>query len=122
MALKTTHVVLIYKGSNQGLPKKYQPVALTWHGLQVGTFYKNTKNTYTKIFEKIMEEKILKFLDKNNLFNESQYGFRAGHSCLSQFLSHMDTILTHLENGSNADVIYLDFGIVFDKVDHNLAC
>ena len=59
-------------------------------------------------------------MNDNNLFNDSQHGFRAGRSCLSQLLEHFDTVLSILEDGSNADVVYLDFAKAFDKVDHKI--
>ena len=51
------------------------------------------------------------------MLNPSQHGFRAGRSCLSQLLSHFETITKILEDGDNVDVIYLDFAKAFDKVD-----
>ena len=59
-------------------------------------------------------------MNDNNLFNESQHGFRSGRSCLSQLLEHYDTVLSILEDGANADVVYLDFAKAFDKVDHRI--
>ena len=52
--------------------------------------------------------------------NNNQHGFRKGRSCLTQLLAHQDAIISLLEEGANADVIYLDFAKAFDKVDHNL--
>ena len=46
--------------------------------------------------------------------NPAQHGFRQGRSCLSQLLEHYDNILKILEEGGNADVIYLDFAKAFD--------
>ena len=106
LLLKTSHIVPIDKGGNQGLPSNYRPVALT--------------SLLTKTFEKIIKEKIVKYIDDNSLFNNSQHGFRTGRSCLSQLLAHFDAITTFLEKGSNVDVIYLDFSKAFDKVDHKI--
>ena len=52
--------------------------------------------------------------------NPKQHGFRSGRSCLSQLLEHHNKILEELEKSSNVDVIYLDFGKAFDKVDHGI--
>ena len=49
---------------------------------------------------------IVNYLEQNNLFNDSQHGFRSGRSCLSQLISHYDDILTSLEQGKNIDVVY----------------
>ena len=62
-----------------------------------------------KLFEKILRKNIVKHMNENNLFNDSQHGFRSGRSCLSQLLEQFDSILDILESGGNADVVYLDF-------------
>ena len=59
-------------------------------------------------------------MNEKNIFPDSQHGFRAGRSCLSQLLSHLDKILSYLEQGLNVDTIYLDFSKAFDKVDHKI--
>ena len=59
-------------------------------------------------------------MDKYELFNESNHGFRQARSCLSQLLAHYDDILDLLEQGLNVDVVYLDFAKAFDKVDFNI--
>ena len=40
----------------------------------------------TKIMEKILFEKLYKFLVENNLLSDRQFGFRAGHSCVNALL------------------------------------
>jgi hypothetical protein len=56
-------------------------------------------------------------MERNQLFNPHQHGFRVGRSCLSQLVSHFDNIIHNLEQGHNVDVVYLDFSKAFDKVD-----
>lgn len=105
--LKKSLIVPIHKGGNRTQPERYRPVALTSHLI--------------KIFEKILRKHMTHFIEENDLFNANQHGFRSGRSCLSQLLSHYDEILSLLEQGKNADVVYLDFSKAFDKVDLNLA-
>ena len=73
-----------------------------------------------KVFERVVRSGISTFLESNNLLNPNQHGFRCGRDCLTQLLHHFDDILKVLAEGSNADVIYLDFSKAFDKVDHNI--
>jgi hypothetical protein len=40
-------------------------------------------------------------------------------STLTQLLEYHDEIINALCDESNVDVIYLDFDMVFDKVDHS---
>ena len=59
-------------------------------------------------------------MEKYNLYNPTQFGFRQGRSTISQLLAAYDDILFHLEHGRDVDVVYLDFSKAFDKVDHNI--
>ena len=68
----------------------------------------------------MLRKKIVQYLDSNSLFNSTQHGFRTGRSCLSQLIAHYDKILSLLDQGSNVDVIYLDFAKAFDKLDFNI--
>ena len=104
--LKINLITPNHKGGSKATPANYRPVALTSHLI--------------KIYEKVLRNKITAFLDGNNLMNNNQHGFRKGRSCLTQLLAHQDAIISLLEEGANADVIYLDFAKAFDKVDHNL--
>ncbi|PKU47819.1 reverse hypothetical protein [Limosa lapponica baueri] len=50
----------------------------------------------------------------------NQHGFMKGRSCLTNLISFYDHV-THLLNAGKAvDVIYLDFGKVFDTVPHSV--
>ena len=104
--LKSSIITPIHKGDKRSLPANYRPIALTSHLI--------------KLFEKILRAHIVKHMNDQNLFNESQHGFRSGRSCLSQLLEQYDLILDILEDGANADVVYLDFAKAFDKVNHTI--
>ena len=101
--LKSANIVPIHKGGCKGTPKNYRPVALTSHLI--------------KVFEKVLRAHIVAYMEDNSLFNPHQHGFRAGRSCLSQLVAHLDNIIYQLEQGKNVDVVYLDFSKAFDKVD-----
>jgi hypothetical protein len=105
-SLKTAIITPQHKSGSRALPANYRPIALTSHII--------------KIFEKIVRNSLVSFMNTNNLFNNSQHGFRTGRSCLSQLLAHFDSILKLLADGFDVDTIYLDFSKAFDKVDHNI--
>lgn len=105
---KSAMITPIHKGGSRAHPQNYRPISLTSHVI--------------KIFERVIREKLVNFLERNNLMNPTQHGFRSGRSCLSQLLEHYDKILAYLEQGLNVDVIYLDFAKAFDKVDHGILC
>ena len=68
--------------------------------------------------ERVLRKKLVKFLEETDALTNSQFGFREGRSTVTQLLQHIDNILSILEEGANADVVYLDFAKAFDKVDH----
>ena len=65
-----------------------------------------------------MKRYLVANLEVNQKFNNAQHGFRQGRSCLTQLIQHYDDLLNKMEDGSNVDVVYLDFSKAFDKVDH----
>ena len=101
--LKLSNIIPIHKGGNKQAAKNYRPVALTSH--------------LVKVFEKVLRNSLVRFIEENGLMNPNQHGFRAGRSCLSQLLQHQDKITQLLEEGCNVDVVYLDFSRAFDKLD-----
>ena len=105
-SLKESPITPLHKGDSRSECKNYRPVALTSHII--------------KVFEKILKNHIVRFLEDNSLFNPGQHGFRKGRSCLSELLAHFDEIIDGLINGANIDVVYLDFAKAFDKVDFNV--
>ena len=104
--LKEAHIIPVHKGGSQSVPSNYRPIALTSHLI--------------KIFEKVVRNNLVHFLEKNNLFNKNQHGFRHHRSCLSQLLDYHDKIISLMEAGLNVDSVYLDFSKAFDKVDHQI--
>jgi len=100
---KTANIVPIHKGKSRALPQNYRPIALT--------------SQLIKVFEKVVRRHLVLFMERHDLFNPTQHGFRGGRSCLSQLLCHIDRVTKLLEEGKSVDCVYLDFSKAFDKVD-----
>ena len=105
-SLKDQFITPIFKKGSKSDPANYRPVSLTSHVI--------------KIFERIIRNTMVSYLEDNYLLSNKQHGFRKGRSCLTQLLSHYDAILRNLNSEDETDVIYLDFSKAFDKVDHGL--
>ena len=95
----------VHKGGARNEAKNYRPISLTSHII--------------KVFERILVNRIVDFLEAEQLLNDNQHGFRRGRSCLSQLLNHYHNLLALMEKNEAVDVIYLDFAKAFDRVDHN---
>ena len=102
--LKLQTIIPMFKKGSKTLPANYRPVSLTSH--------------LTKLLERILRKKLVHHIETNNLLSNNQHAFRAGRSCLSQLLQHIEYVLQVLETKCNIDVVYLDFAKAFDKVDH----
>ena len=105
-SFKISNITPIFKSGNKGLAVNYRPVALT--------------SQLSKVFEKIIRNRLLSFFDSNAILNDSQHGFRSGRSCVSQLIAHFEKVIEFLSQGSNVDVVYLDFSKAFDKLDFNI--
>ena len=73
-----------------------------------------------KVFEKVVRQHIVNYIEERNLLNPNQHGFRSGRSCLSQLVQHYDKIIKLMEEGKNVDVVYLDYAKAFDKLDFGI--
>ena len=103
---KTQLIIPIHKKGPKTLAKNFRPISLTSH--------------IVKLFERIIREKIAKFLESNSILNANQHGFREKRSCSTQLLSYTNSILSNLTQGNSTDSIYIDYSKAFDKIDHNL--
>ena len=102
---REANVTAIFKRKvSRGEPGNYRPVSLT---SQIG-----------KIFERLLRDRIVNFLEENNKLRDSQHGIRAKRSCLTNLLEFFDTVQEYVDQGVPVDAVYLDFQKAFDKVSH----
>ena len=73
-------------------PGNYRPVSLT---SQIG-----------KIFERLITDRIVKFLEENKKLRDSQHGFRARRSCLPNLLEFFDTVGDYVDQDVPVDTLY----------------
>ena len=71
-----------------------------------------------KLFETLVRDQVIEFLEPNQLIKDSQHGFRKGSSCLANLLTFLDKVLHSDNEGYLVDVVFLDPAKAFDKVPH----
>ncbi len=71
-----------------------------------------------KIFQKIIRDKLVNFLEENHIISDTQHSFRNKCSWLNNLLDFFQGIYDNWDNQVPSDVIYLDFQKAFDKVPH----
>ena len=68
--------------------------------------------------ESIIKDRMLSYLNKNDLLYYKQYGFMPKKSTNSQLLRYLNDISSHLLDGNQVDSVYLDYSKAFDSIVH----
>ena len=74
---------------------------------------------FSKIFEKIIAEKMMKCINKNNILSGSQFGFRTSSSPEMAVTSIYDKLFQNLNKKITCS-IFLDLRKAFDSVHHDI--
>ena len=104
--MKIAKVVPIHKEGSKTDVGNYRPISLL--------------TSFSKIYEKLMHVRILKFLDSNNSLFEMQYGFRPGRSCEHALLNAQNSLLESLSKRQISLLLLIDFSKAFDMVEHSI--
>ena len=72
----------------------------------------------SKIFERLLQNRILELSNPDNLIPIHQFGFREGHSTIQQCHRIVHAIRDGLENKKVCAAVFLDIQQAFDKVWH----
>lgn len=104
--LKLAVVIPVYKNGSRLSCNSYRPISLL--------------SCFSKIYEKLMKDKLLKFLKSTNFFSNRQFGFRSGMNTEHALLNFMSRVFDGLNNGKCVSGLFLDIRKAFDTVDHNI--
>ena len=72
-----------------------------------------------KCMEHIIVSQMMKHLEENNILTDSQFGFRAHHSCELQLFVTINDIAKTMDENLQVDTGILGFSKAFDKVAHS---
>ena len=101
---KEANITLLFKKGSRNKPENYRPVSLT--------------SVVCKLLETLIRDHMGEFLVKHKLINTSRHGFLKARLCPTNLLCFLKEIAKWVDDGSPADVVYLDFQKAFDKVPH----
>jgi hypothetical protein len=105
-AFKTSIVTPIHKKGSYTSLKNYRPISII--------------SNIAKVFEKIIKNRLVEFLEKNNLLFENQFGFRPGKGTDQAIAKTTNIIYDALEKEKKCASIYLDLAKAFDTINHGI--
>ena len=100
--LKTAVITPLYKAQDPMMFNNYHRISLI--------------SVFAKILEHLMYNRLLKFINKNQIFNKHQFGFRDKHSIFMALIILIENLVNAMDNGKCAVGIFLDFQKAFDTV------
>jgi hypothetical protein len=74
----------------------------------------------SKIFEKVYYNRLISFLDKNNIVTQSQYGFRKNSKTSYGIINMVENIHSALTTNKIPIGIFIDLQKAFDTIDHSI--
>uniref|UniRef100_A0A3B3I2D7 Reverse transcriptase domain-containing protein n=1 Tax=Oryzias latipes TaxID=8090 RepID=A0A3B3I2D7_ORYLA len=104
--MKIAKVILIYKSGDKHQFTNYRPVSLL--------------PQFSKILEKIFNDKLALFIEKHNIINENQYGFRENRSTSLAIIDAVEEITNALDKKKYAAGIFIDLKKAFDTLNHDI--
>ena len=99
-AFITAQVIPIPKISSPKSPDDLRPISLLF--------------VFSKLFEKILESRMLRFLNKNNILTSSQFGFRTNSPTELTIIILYDKLLNNLNEKRISFLLFLDLKKAFD--------
>ena len=101
--LKIGRITPVHKKGSKYLVSNYRPIC--------------SLSPFSRILEKIVNNRMLDFIEKCNIFSPTQYGFRKGmgtEAALTNFIKYVHNSLT---KELNVGAIYMDLSKAFDIMD-----
>ena len=105
-SLKVAKVIPIYKSGNRSLLTNYRPISVL--------------SVFSKIFERIIYDNLMFFIENNDILYNRQYGFRHQHSTYHTLIDFTEKISNAFESNKFLIGIFLDLSKAFDCIDHNI--
>lgn len=103
---KDTIVIPIFKKGDNTIPSNYRPISLT--------------TNFTKIFEKVLKNRLQSYLKHNKILSDRQFGFRENLSTQDAILCLTKSVYSALDKSLPCLCLFIDLAKAFDTVSHPL--
>ena len=103
---KTAKVIPVPKKGNSTKMDNYRPISIL--------------PAISKVFEKIIHQHLVKFLQLKEIISNSQFGFQKKLSTTNNLITFNYFIQKTLDAGNEVHAVFVDFRKAFDSVNHTL--
>ena len=104
--LKTGCITPIYKSGSKNCINNYRPVC--------------SLSPFSKIFERVIYNRMIEYIENNDIFSKTQYGFRKGLSTENAIVDFIDEIHKGLQNREYTVAVFMDLSKAFDVLNHDI--
>ena len=104
--MKIAKVVLLYKTGDKHQFTNYRPVSLL--------------PQFSKILEKVFNNRLDNFIEKHSLINDNQYGFRNNRSTSQALIELIEEITNSIDSKRYAVGVFIDLKKAFDTINHEI--
>lgn len=104
--LKYASITPIHKGGSKLSLNNYRPISIL--------------PLFSKVLEKIMQERLVSYLNKYNIIYEHQYGFQKNKSTSLAIMDMYSKLINAIEKKQFSCGVFLDFAKAFDTVNHKI--
>ena len=103
---KSAHVTPVPKGGDSDAVTNFRPISVL--------------PVVTKVFERLIHHQLYNYLQKHNILNSAQFGFRPGLSTQDVLVSLVEEWREALDRDTLVGALLLDMSKAFDTVNHSI--
>jgi hypothetical protein len=103
---KKANAFAIFKKGDRSDPSAYRLICIT--------------SIIIRLFERVVNNRMVSYLDENDFFSKNQAGFRRNLSTLDNIYRLLRDVYALLAKGKQLPVVFLDIVKAFDRVPHDL--
>ena len=104
--LKIAKICPIFKTGDKSDITNYRPISIL--------------TSISKIFEKVISNRLISYLDHYKIIHQAQYGFRKNHSTFMALLDLHNKITLAADNHEYAIGVFIDLSKAFDTINHSI--
>ena len=104
--MKVAKVLPLHKGDSMLSVGNYRPISLL--------------PIFSKIFERLVYNRVIEFIDNNKILSELQFGFQKNKSTEQAVSTILSTLDEAKSRRDSSYCIFLDFAKAFDTVNHEI--